>query len=441
MALRKSLELKAKAEESYKKGKVLLASIGEREPTADERAEVDKFAADMDTFLADANRHERFELADMGRQSAGIDPLAFTETDIETRKKSAKVYRSLGDQMRDIYAMATNSPQAGMTLEETRNKLNAAAIGQGEVIDSEGGFAVQADFASGIEKRMYETGKILGLVAPNAITISSASNRLVERFIDETSRATGSRWGAVRAYWIDEGDNITASKIKFDQMKTELEKIAALGYASSELLQDSSAMSGLFNEAFSDELTFMTEDAIFEGDGQGKPLGISIAPCLISIAKETNQAAATIVPQNLAKMWQRCPTFSKSTAVWLVHSECSLQLGELALPVGTGALQPRFIGYSQDGTISIYGRPVIEIEYASALGTVGDITLADFKQYRFINKGGVDQQQSIHVRFVNDEVAFRATYRVGGQPKYKKAITPFKGTNTISPFLQLATRS
>ncbi len=442
--MRKSLELKQKAEAAYTKGKAVLAAIGDAEPTAEQRAEVDKFGQEMEAFLADAARYEKFELREANRAAPTVHPENFIDLNEDTNAGTAKVvkvYPTLGHQLHDIYAVATGKVPRGVTLEEIQNRLQAAATGQGEVVDSEGGFAVQTDFATGIERRMYETGQILGLVAPNAITISSESNRLVERYIDETSRATGSRWGAVRAYWIDEGDTITASKIKFDQMKTELQKIAALGYASSELLQDMSAMSGLFNEAFADELTFMTEDAIFEGDGQGKPFGILNAPCMYEVAKETNQPAATVLTRNLSNMWQHLPTRSKQTAVWLINTEVNPQLDELTIPAGTAAVEPRFVNYGPDGILRIKGRPVVEIEYASALGTAGDLMLADFKQYRFINKGGVQQAQSIHVRFVNDETAFRATYRVGGQPKYKTPITPFKGTNKLSPFVRLATRS
>lgn len=442
--MRKSLELKSKAEECYKKASAVLVKIGDKEPTAEERAEVLGFQAEMDKFLSDAKIYEKQEMFEAGR-AAGQDVSHLSveiAEDLEAGKvaKFVPVYPTLGHQLHDIYCAATGKAPKNYTLDEARNKLQAAATGQGEVIDSDGGFALQTDFAAGIEKKMFETGKLLSLVQP--VNISSESNRLVERFIDETSRATGSRWGSVRAYWIDEGDSVTASKIKFDLMKTELEKIAALGYASNELLQDFAAMSSLFGVAFTDELVFMTEDAIFEGNGQGKPLGfVTNNPSLITVNKRTNQAAATIISGNLSDIWSRVHTRSKGVGVWLYNNECNPQLDELALPVGTAALEPRFVAYNNEGLIRIKGRPAIEIEYASALGTVGDISFCDFSQYRFINKGGINQAQSIHVRFVNDETAFRAIYRVGGQPKWKSAITPFKGSATLGPSVTLQTRS
>jgi hypothetical protein len=48
---------------------------------------------------------------------------------------------------------------------------------------------------------------------------------------------------------------------------------------------------------------------------------------------------------------------------------------------------------------------------------------------------------SIHVRFMTNETTFRFIYRFNAQPIWNSAITPFKGSNTLSPFVALATRS
>jgi HK97 family phage major capsid protein len=88
----------------------------------------------------------------------------------------------------------------------------------------------------------------------------------------------------------------------------------------------------------------------------------------------------------------------------------------------------------------LLGLPVIPTEHNAALGTVGDIVLGDFSQYRI-----VDQQAKMAVSFnpsfVADQVVFRATYRCDGKPKYASAITPANSTTTRSPFVTLATRS
>ena len=46
----------------------------------------------------------------------------------------------------------------------------------------------------------------------------------------------------------------------------------------------------------------------------------------------------------------------------------------------------------------------------------------------------------MHVAFLTDEMVFRITYRVDGEPMWTAPLTPFKGSNTKSPFIALASR-
>jgi HK97 family phage major capsid protein len=71
---------------------------------------------------------------------------------------------------------------------------------------------------------------------------------------------------------------------------------------------------------------FMTEDAIVEGTGAGQPLGILNSPALISVAKETGQAAATIVKENVDKMWSRMWARARKNAIWLINQDIEPQL-------------------------------------------------------------------------------------------------------------------
>ena len=318
-------------------------------------------------------------------------------------------------------------------------RLSAAATGMGEAIGPDGGYAVPHEMADGIEKLMWETGQILSRVSDRPV----AGNIMTFNVIQETSRADGSRRGGVLGYWVDEGTAPTATAIKLAQIEMKLRKVAVLGYATEELNQDAPALQSELTQAFAEELQFQVEDRIVEGAGVGAPLGFLNAPCLVSVTKETNQAAATIVSANLSKMWARLPARSQANAVWLINVDVQPQLDELSTPVGTGGIPCPFIRWNGDGTgLTIKGRPVLAVEYCATLGTVGDICLVDLSQYRLIRKAsGVEQASSIHVRFTQGENTYRGIYRVDGQPLPRAAITPFKGTNTLSPFVALATRA
>jgi len=44
------------------------------------------------------------------------------------------------------------------------------------------------------------------------------------------------------------------------------------------------------------------------------------------------------------------------------------------------------------------------------------------------------------VAFLTDEMVFRFIYRVDGEPIWNAPLQPFKGSNTLSPFVALASR-
>jgi HK97 family phage major capsid protein len=67
--------------------------------------------------------------------------------------------------------------------------------------------------------------------------------------------------------------------------------------------------------------------------------------------------------------------------------------------------------------------------------------LADMSYYQSITKTeGVTMATSMHLYFDADTMAFRATFRVDGIPKLSTPVTPAKGSNTLSPFVQLEAR-
>jgi HK97 family phage major capsid protein len=335
------------------------------------------------------------------------------------------------------FLVAVAKSRMGMS-HDPRLNYTAAAQGAGENTPADGGFLVQQEVNTAIVMLMHQMGRIMSQV--DKIPLGPNSNGLTLTAIKETSRATGSRWGGVQGYWADEGGAGTATRPKFRRVAMLLRKLIALGYASDELLNDAVALEAVMTKAFAEELLFLTEDAIIRGTGAGQPLGILNAAATVSVSKETGQAAATIVASNLSKMWARLDAGSQATAQWYINVDCQPQLDELFLPAGTAGLEPRFVSYGQDGILRIKGRPVVPIEYCATLGTVGDIILADFDDYALIERGP-EQASSIHVAFTTDETAFRATYRVDGQPKLESAVTPYKGSNTLSPFVTLATRA
>ncbi len=351
------------------------------------------------------------------------------------KSRDDKKFSSFGEQLRAVVEAA--KPGGAI---DPRLSIKAAS-GLNESIGSDGGFLVEEDFTKELLKRTYETGILASKC--NKIPLSTASNSMKINGVDETSRKNGSRWGGIQAYWEGEADALTGSKPKFRQMELNLRKLTGLCYATDELLSDASALEAVIMQGFSEEFGFKVDDAVINGTGAGMPYGILNSKALVSVAKEAGQAAGTINVKNVVNMWSRCWGRSRQNAAWYINQDIEPQLFTMSLAVGTGGV-PVYMpasGISGSPYSTLFGRPVIPLEQCETLGTMGDIILSDFSQYLLIDKGGINAASSIHVRFLYDENVFRFIYRVDGQPVWNAPLTPFKGSNTLSPFVALANRS
>lgn len=313
-------------------------------------------------------------------------------------------------------------------------RLLNAASGANSSTGSDGGFLIQEDFVTELLNNTYNTGILASRV--RRIPLSAASNTLKLNTVDETSRVNGSRWGGVQAFWETEAELLTGSKPKFKQLTLALKKLTGLCYATDELLEDASALQSVTQTAFSEEFGFKIDDAVLRGSGVGEPLGILNSPALVTVAKEADQTLKLTV-ENIVKMVARCVD-KQNKAEWYLNRELlpalvTLKLGDTPIYIPGGSLANAPYG-------TLMGKPINFIEQASAAGTVGDIILADMSEYLMIDRSGINANSSIHVRFLYDETAFRFIYRADGQPAWNSARTPYKGSDTVSPFVALAAR-
>lgn len=433
---------------------------GDRVLNDEESARVEAIYAEMDQLdaqIARAERHREIQRnldVDADAGAAG-DANAATDRRVAAAARgpgdgnAAPRFASLGEQMHAV--IRAGHPD----IREVDPRLQAIGMSAGptglsEGIAADGGFLVQTDFSNELLQNTYENGEIASRI--RRIPVGPNSNGMRFNGVDETSRADGSRWGGIRAFWTAEAGLKNATQPKFKRITMELDKLTGLCYATDELLQDSTALESWLRQAFADEFTFKIEDAIVNGIGAGMPLGFLNSGAVITVPKVTGQAAATIVAQNILAMWARMPARSRKNAVWLVNQDAEPALFQLMILVknvaGTenvGGFPIPQVTYLPPGTNGneygmLMGRPVIPVEYCATLGTAGDIVLADLTQYLAIDKGPMQSASSIHVRFIYDETVFRFVYRFQGQPIWQQPMTPYRGTNTQSPFVVLQTR-
>lgn len=398
-------------------------------------AEAAKFDENLTALVATEKQLEREERQLELERTVGA---VVDENTVSADKNGQHVdqkpkFSSLGEQLLAI----VKAERSGGRLTDPR--LMASASGTSEAVPSDGGFLVQKDFSAELLTRIYQTGQVAQRC--RRIPISTNANGTKINAVDEDSRVDGSRFGGVLAYWINEADALTGSKPKFRQVELNLQKLVGLCYATDELVQDAAQLESVITTAFGEELTFKLEDAILNGTGAGQPLGVNNSGAVIAVTAAAGSGirfTTTDVLAMYARMWAP----SRQNAAWFINQDLEPFLYPLTLGSGT-AVQLLYTPPGQNGNQygMLLGKPVIPVEHCATAGTQGDVVLADMNQYILIDKGAPRSDSSLHVRFLNDEMTFRWIYRVDGQSWWKKPLTPKNGTNTLSPFITLTTRS
>lgn len=351
-------------------------------------------------------------------------------------EKGLRLFSNFADQLKAVKKAAING-----TVDQRLAKLNAqnAAQGANESNPDEGGYAVQSDFAGMMMETAATAGQILTKV--DQYQISGASDRVTWTDIDE-SDISSTIYGGVRVYWAAEAEAVTATKPKLTEREIKLQKLMGIAYATYELESDSNFISQLYTRAFALAIQRELEGCIIgaAGTGAGKPLSFAKSGALIPVAKESGQAADTVVWENIVKMYNRALNPADPNYIWLCHPDVSEQFDYLNFPIGTGGV-PVYLPAAQQGAVTtLKAHPVVASDHCAAIGDQGDINYVDLSQYMMVYKGGVQADTSMHVQFLTAENCYRFIFRANGMPKRNKPLTIKNSSNTRSPYITLAAR-
>jgi len=313
-----------------------------------------------------------------------------------------------------------------------------------EIGDPEqGGYLIPPEFSTKLLTKGFENSNFIN----RCMKVPMQRNQVSMPFQKDFDHTTYLH-GAMQAYWLDEKAGKTATKPKFGSVTLRLNKLAIMIYSTDEMLEDSAiSMQPLLTTKAYDVIGWKLDEAILRGTGAGQPLGIigTGNPSRILVTKEGGQANATIVYNNVTKMWSRMYPRSLRSAIFVANSNIFPQLATLSIPVGTGgsAAYLPANGLSGKPYDSLMGKELVFTEHASTLGTVGDLSFIDFGEYLIGQKrgagAGVQFAKSIHLYFLYDQTAFRYVLRVDGQPWWPAVFTPKRGS-TQSPFVVLGGR-
>jgi len=306
---------------------------------------------------------------------------------------------------------------------------------QGGYSDPYGGYAVPTSRAPGLLQVGFEGDPTAGRT--QAVPMASPSVEIMARTDkDHTTSVVGGFTVTRRPETVA----FTSSRAALEMVTLKATSLVGLAFATEEILTDSPmSFAAIIASGFRTQMPAHLLNEKIRGVGGSEFLGVLNSGAKIEVAKESGQAADTIVANNVIKMAARSWGFDQ--AVWLANHDCRPQLAVLNIPIGTSGVLLYQPSRGEGFPDMLWGRPVFYTEYASTIGDVGDLMLVNWSQYLEGTYQPLQSAESVHVRFENHERAFKFWLRNAGAPWWRSALTPAKSAATLSPIVTLAARA
>lgn len=303
---------------------------------------------------------------------------------------------------------------------------------QGGYQDRYGGFAVPNTLLPGVMQVGFEGDPTAGRT--QSVPMSTPSVEILARTDkDHTTSVSGGFTVSRRP----ETAAANASRMEMEKITLKATSLFGLAYATEEILVDSPiSFAAIIDTGFRTQFPAHLLNEKIRGGGGNEFLGYLNSPAKVQVAKETGQAADTIVAQNVINMAARL----WGDGVWIANHDTRPQLAVLSIAVGTSGVLLYQPSTQQGFPDMLWGKPVFYTEFASKLGDEGDLGLVNFSQYLEGLYQPLQSAESVHVRFVNHERAFKFWLRNAGAPWWRSALTPAKSAQTLSPIVTLAAR-
>ena len=275
-----------------------------------------------------------------------------------------------------------------------------------EGTDSEGGYLVPDEFEHTLVEALEEENIFRKL----AHIINTASG---DRKIPVVAtKGTAS--------WVDEEGQITESDDAFTQVSIGAYKLGTLIKVSNELLHDSVFdLEAYISKEFARRIGTKEEDSFFNGDGDGKPVGIFNGTGGAQVGVTTASTSAITADEIIDLFYSLGAPYRKK-AVWVVNDVTVKSIRKLKDGNGNYLWQPALTADTPD---TLLGRPVYT---STAVPTIASgakvIAFGDFNYYWIADRQGRVFKKLSELYATTDQTGFVATQRVDGKLILPEAI-------------------
>ena len=280
--------------------------------------------------------------------------------------------------------------------------MNALQIGS----DTEGGYLVPDEYEKTLVESLEEENLFRKIA--KVITTSSGDRKIPV----VATKGTAS--------WVDEEGTINESDDAFSQVSIGAYKLGTLIKVSEELLNDSVFnLESYISKEFARRIGNKEEDAFFNGDGVGKPIGIFNATGGAEVGV-TAASSTAITADELIDLFYSLKAPYRKKAVWVLNDATIKAIRKLKDNNGNYFWQPALTANTPD---TILGRPVFTSSYVPTIAAgAKTIAFGDFSYYWVADRQSRSFKRLNELYAATGQVGFVATQRVDGKLILPEAI-------------------
>ena len=359
---------------------------------------------DIANLGKEISRMERLEAMDAELSRPLTSPL--TEKPAAVAKADEKTGRAS-----DEYSAAfwNQTRRKDSVTPEMKNALQ-------EGVDSEGGYLVPDEF----EHTLVQALEQENIVREHAHVFTTSSGN--HKIPVVTSKGTAS--------WIDEEGAIPESDDVFGQQMNGAHKVGTLIKVSEELLNDSAFdLEGYFASEFARRIGNKEEDAFFNGDGVGKPLGILAATGGAQVGV-TAASATAVTADEIIDLFYSLEAPYRKNAIWVLNDASIAAIRKLKDNNGQYLWQPAL----HEGTYdTLLGKRIFTSPFVPEMKSgQKSVIFGDLSFYWIGDRQGITFKR-LNERYADTgQIGFIATKRLDGKLILPEAVKVLQQKGTAS---------
>ena len=351
--------------------------------SAEDNVTYEKMEADVVALGKEIERLERQAAIDREMDRPTASPLVSRPAITEDRKQG---------RASDEYKKAFWNQMRGRVTPEVYNALQVGTL-------TEGGYTVPDEFERQLIDGLNDENIMRGLV--HIIRTGSGQHKIPV----VASHGAGS--------WVEEEQTIPESDDAFTQVTLSAHKFATMIRVSRELLNDSAFdIAGYIALEFVRRAGAAEEDAIINGDGSHKPIGLLHATLGAQVGV-TAASASAITSDELIDLQHSLKSSYRRKACWIMNDATISALRKLKDGQGQYIWQP---GIKEGAPDMLFNQRVLMSNYMPLIGSGNKVILyGDYSYYWLAEREGRTLERLNELYAVTDQVGFKMTERLDGR--------------------------